>query len=128
MWLCTNFRPSTARRLRIALALKDLSPARQFIHLLKDGGQQNTGAFRAKNPLGVVPVLETDDGAPPTRPRAILEWLDETPPTPPRRNVRWTHPDQPETTAQRRACGRSGRHPRFPPARGWVKYRSGSNP
>lgn len=82
MQLYTYFRSSAAWRVRIALALKGLSPAQQFIHLLKDGGQQNTPEFRAKNPLGVVPVLEIDDGAVLTQSLAIIEWLEETHPTP----------------------------------------------
>ena len=82
MQLYTYFRSSAAWRLRIALALKGLAPAHQFIHLLKDGGQQNTPAFRAKNPLGVVPVLELDDGTLLTQSLATIEWLEETHPTP----------------------------------------------
>ncbi len=82
MQLYTYFRSSAAWRVRIALALKGLSPAQQYVHLLKDGGQQNTAAFRAKNPLGVVPVLETDGGAVLTQSLAIIEWLEETYPTP----------------------------------------------
>jgi maleylacetoacetate isomerase len=87
MQLYTYFRSSAAWRVRIALALKGLSPAQQFIHLLKDGGQQHTAAFREKNPLGVVPVLEIDDpdgraGAVLTQSLAIVEWLEETHPTP----------------------------------------------
>jgi maleylacetoacetate isomerase len=82
MQLYTYFRSSAAWRVRIALALKGLSPAQRFIHLLKDGGEQNTAAFRAKSPLGVVPVLETDDGALLTESLAIIEWLEETHPTP----------------------------------------------
>ena len=82
MLLYTYFRSSAAWRVRIALALKGLSPAHEFVHLLKDGGQQNTTAFRAKNPLGVVPVLDTDDGSGLTQSLAIIEWLEETHPTP----------------------------------------------
>jgi len=83
MRLYTYFRSSAAWRVRIALALKGLSPAQEFIHLLQGGGQQHSPAFRRKNPLGVVPVLELDDGALLTQSLAIVEWLDETHPTPP---------------------------------------------
>lgn len=80
MLLYTYFRSSASWRVRIALALKGLSPTRQFINT--ERGQQNTAAFRGKNPLGVVPVLETDDGAVLTQSLAIIEWLEETHPTP----------------------------------------------
>ena len=63
MRLYTYFRSSAAWRVRIALALKGIAATPEFIHLLKDGGQQRTEAFRRKNPMGVVPVLELDDGA-----------------------------------------------------------------
>ncbi len=63
MQLYTYFCSSAAWRVRIALALKGRSPAQRFIHLLKDGGQQNTAAFRGNRPLGVVPVLESGDGS-----------------------------------------------------------------
>ncbi len=82
MRLYTYFRSSAAWRVRIALALKGLSPAQEFIHLLQGGGQQHTAAFRGKSPLGLVPVLETDDGAVLTQSLAIIEWLEETHPTP----------------------------------------------
>lgn len=80
MLLYTYFRSSASWRVRIALALKGLSPTRQFINT--ERGQQNTAAFRGKNPLGVVPVLETDDGAVLTQSLAVIEWLEETHPTP----------------------------------------------
>lgn len=81
MQLYTYFRSSASWRVRIALALKDLSPTLQFINT--ERGQQHTVAFRQKHPLGVVPVLESDDGAVLTQSLAIIEWLEETHPTPP---------------------------------------------
>jgi maleylacetoacetate isomerase len=87
MRLYTYFRSSAAWRVRIALALKGLAPEQAFVHLLRDGGEQHAAAFRSKNPLGAVPVLELDDtpehdGAVLTQSLAIIEWLEETQPTP----------------------------------------------
>jgi maleylacetoacetate isomerase len=83
MLLFTYFRSSAAWRVRIALALKGLAPAQIPIHLTRNGGEQKLPAFRQKNPLGVVPVLEFDDGTLLTQSLAIIEWLDETHPDPP---------------------------------------------
>jgi maleylacetoacetate isomerase len=83
MQLYTYFRSSASWRVRIALALKNLSPAHVAIHLTRNGGEQKLPAFRQKNPLGVVPVLELDDGTLLTQSLAIIEWLEETHPDPP---------------------------------------------
>jgi maleylacetoacetate isomerase len=82
MQLSTYFRSSAAWRVRIALALKGIAATQDFVHLLKDGGQQKSAAFRRKNPMGVVPVLELDDGTLLTQSIAIIEYLEETHPTP----------------------------------------------
>ena len=83
MKLYTYFRSSAAWRVRIALALKGIAWTPEYVHLLKDGGQQNAPAYRAKNPTGLVPTLETDDGGLILQSLAIIEWLEETHPTPP---------------------------------------------
>ena len=83
MKLFTYFRSSAAWRLRIALNLKGVAWTPAFVHLLKDGGEQHGAAFRATNPLGLVPALETDAGAVLTQSLAIIEWLEETHPAPP---------------------------------------------
>jgi maleylpyruvate isomerase len=75
------FRSSAAYRLRIALRLKGLDPEFRSVHLRR--GDQRTEAFTALNPQGLVPALETDDGAVLTQSLAIIEWLDETFPVPP---------------------------------------------
>jgi maleylpyruvate isomerase len=82
MQIYTYFRSSAAWRVRIALALKGASATPEFVHLLKDGGQQKTAAFRRKNPMGVVPVLALDEGTLLTQSLAIIEYLEETHPTP----------------------------------------------
>jgi maleylpyruvate isomerase len=71
---------------RIALNLKGLAYEYVPVHLLQDGGQQNTEAYRAKNPMRTVPTLEvTEEGAPPrylAQSLAILEFLEERHPSP----------------------------------------------
>lgn len=82
MRLYTYFRSSAAWRVRIALALKGLAVEQSYIHLLKDGGQQLSAAYRAKNPTALVPTLETDEGQPLIQSLAIIEWLEEVYPSP----------------------------------------------
>ncbi len=75
------FRSSAAYRLRIAMNLKGLAPGFRSVHLRR--GDQRTDTYRSLNPQGLVPALETGDGAVLTQSLAIIEWLDETHPTPP---------------------------------------------
>jgi maleylpyruvate isomerase len=74
------FRSSAAYRLRIAMNLKGLGYDFRSLHLRK--GDQRSKAYTALNPQGLVPTLETDDGAVLTQSLAIIEWLDETHPDP----------------------------------------------
>ncbi|MGH7044550.1 MAG: hypothetical protein ACREFY_20790 [Acetobacteraceae bacterium] len=50
MKLFTYFRSSAAWQVRIALGLKGLAWAPEFVHLLRDGGEQPHPAYRAKTP------------------------------------------------------------------------------
>jgi len=75
------FRSSAAYRVRIALNLKGLKAANVAHHLRK--GEQRAPDYMRLNPQGLVPALETDDGAVLTQSLAIIEWLDETFPAPP---------------------------------------------
>lgn len=74
------WRSTAAYRVRIALALKGVEYA-QVTRDLRVGAQRGAG-FRALNPQGLVPALETD-GVVLTQSPAILEWIDETYPAPP---------------------------------------------
>ncbi len=82
MLLYDYFRSSAAFRVRIALALKGLSPERRFVNLLRDGGEQKLPAYLAKNPQALVPTLELDDGTALTQSLAIIEYLDTVQPQP----------------------------------------------
>ena len=75
------FRSSSSYRCRIAFGLKGLAPEFVPVHLVRDGGQHRTPAYRALNPQGLVPTLQADDLVL-TQSPAILEWLDEVYPDP----------------------------------------------
>jgi maleylpyruvate isomerase len=81
MRLYDYFRSSAAYRVRIALKLKGLEPAREFVHLRKN--VQRSDDYLALNPQGLVPALVTDGGDVLTQSLAIIEYLDETQPAPP---------------------------------------------
>ncbi len=81
MKLHNYFRSSTSIRLRAALNLKGLSYDYIPYALLKK--EHKEAAFLARNPAGLVPVLELDDGTHLTQSMAILEYLEETHPKPP---------------------------------------------
>lgn len=86
MQLFNYFRSSASFRVRIAMNLKGLSFDYEPIHLVRQGGEQCTPAFRERNPDGLVPVLVDDTLDPPatlTQSLAIIEYLDETHPEPP---------------------------------------------
>ncbi len=74
------FRSSAAYRVRIALAIKGISVERRFVHLLR--GEQKQPAYLAKNPQGLVPALELDDGTVLTQSLAIIDYLETLKPEP----------------------------------------------
>jgi maleylpyruvate isomerase len=80
MKLYSYWRSSCSWRVRIALNLKGLAYTYEAVHLLKDGGQQNSEAYRALNPMRTVPTLEFEEGGQVRRlsqSLAILEYLEE---------------------------------------------------
>ena len=82
MKLYTYFRSSAAYRVRIALNLKGLDYEAVPVHLLRNGGEQLSEAYRAVNPSALLPALD-DDGALLSQSLAIIEYLDETRPQQP---------------------------------------------
>jgi maleylacetoacetate isomerase len=74
------FRSSAAYRVRIALAIKGLSPEQVFVHVRK--GEQRGEAHRALNAIGLVPVWR-EDGFVLSQSLAIIDYLDEIHPEPP---------------------------------------------
>jgi maleylpyruvate isomerase len=79
MTLHGYWRSTTSYRVRIALGLKGVAYV-QATHDLRVGAQR-LESFRAVNPQGLVPALDTPDGIL-TQSPAIIEWLEERYPTP----------------------------------------------
>ncbi|MGO9418341.1 maleylacetoacetate isomerase [Roseiarcus sp.] len=82
MKLYGYFRSSAAYRVRIALNLKAIAYEQAPVHLIRNGGEQHSLAYRARNPQALVPTLELDDGALITQSLAIIEYLDAKEPSP----------------------------------------------
>jgi maleylpyruvate isomerase len=85
MKLYGYWRSSCSWRVRIALNLKELQYEYAPIHLLRDGGAQNTDEYREKNPLRTVPLLEWEEGGEVRRlsqSMAIIAYLEERWPKP----------------------------------------------
>jgi maleylacetoacetate isomerase/maleylpyruvate isomerase len=80
LFLRSYWRAGAPYRVRIGLNLKGLAYGYGPVDLL--AGEQSGGDYKALNPQGLVPALETDDGVL-TQSLAILEWLEETHPEPP---------------------------------------------
>lgn len=76
MKLYTYFRSGAAWRVRIGLHWKGI-PFDSVAIDLRTGAQAGA-AWRARNPQGLIPALELDDGSLLTQSLAILEWLEET--------------------------------------------------
>lgn len=81
MQLYSYFRSSAAFRVRIALELKGLPFDIVPVHLLKEGGQQRTPEYLARNPDGLVPLLVDGDHVL-NQSLAIIEYLEEVHPQP----------------------------------------------
>ena len=80
MKLHNFFRSSTSTRLRAALNLKGLEYD-YVAYVLRDAETQ-TPAYLSKNPQGLVPMLEREDGSFLTQSLSIMEWLEDKYPTP----------------------------------------------
>ena len=74
------FRSSTSTRVRAALNLKGI--AYDYVPYVLRNGETRTPEYLAKNPQGLVPTLEREDGTFLTQSLAIIEWLEETHPEP----------------------------------------------
>jgi maleylpyruvate isomerase len=80
------WRSSSTWRVRIALAWKRLPYEYHPVHLVRDGGQQHSEAYRAVNPMAEVPTLEIEDHGRILRlsqSLAIIDLLEAIAPTPP---------------------------------------------
>ncbi|HMB58218.1 MAG TPA: maleylacetoacetate isomerase [Arenimonas sp.] len=75
--LYSYWRSSAAYRVRIALNLKGLEYETLPVHLVRDGGEQHTPAYREVNPQELVPVLLHGNRVL-RQSQAIIEYIDET--------------------------------------------------
>lgn len=82
MKLYTYWRSTAAYRVRIGLNLKGLDAEMCPIHLVRAGGEQKSGAYKAINANQTVPSLVLADGTAITQSLAILTYLDEIHPDP----------------------------------------------
>lgn len=74
--LYNYFRSSTSYRVRLALEFKKLSYEYVPVHLLNNGGEQNSESYRKLNPIGGVPTLIHNEKVI-SQTMAIVEYLDE---------------------------------------------------
>lgn len=83
MKLYSYFRSSASYRVRIALNLKGVPYEYVPVHLVRNGGEQLSKAYRDINPDRLVPSLVDDAQPPITQSLAIIEYLEEIHPEPP---------------------------------------------
>lgn len=76
MKLYGYWRSSASYRVRIALNLKGLAYEYEPVHLVKDGGQQHSEAYRKLNPARLVPTF-IDGEVRLNQSLAIIEYLEE---------------------------------------------------
>ncbi|RTE87148.1 MULTISPECIES: maleylacetoacetate isomerase [Gammaproteobacteria] len=76
MKLYGYWRSSASYRVRIALALKELSYESFSVHLVKDGGEQKLPAYKELNPAQLVPTF-IDGDVKLNQSLAIIEYLDQ---------------------------------------------------
>jgi len=70
------WRSSASYRVRMALNLKGIDYEQRLVHLVRDGGQQHSEAYRKLNPQGQVPTLVHGERVL-TQSPAILEYIEE---------------------------------------------------
>ena len=75
------WRSGTSYRTRLALALKGIAVTHEPVDLR--AGEQQSDAFLAKNPQGLVPTLRLEDGTLISQSPAIIEYVEEVRAEPP---------------------------------------------
>ena len=75
------FRSSSSIRVRVAMNLKGLDY--EYVAYALREKENESPAYLQKNPQGMVPALELEDGVVLTQSLAIMEWLEEKYPKPP---------------------------------------------
>lgn len=74
--LYNYFRSSTSYRVRIALEFKNLKYTYIPVHLINNGGEQNSAEYRRLNPIGGVPTLVHNEITI-SQSLAIIEYIEE---------------------------------------------------
>lgn len=85
MKLYGYWRSSSSWRVRIGLAMKEVSYEYVAVHLVNDGGEQHGAEYRERNPMRQVPLLQWVEGGQLrelSQSLAILEFLEELYPEP----------------------------------------------
>ena len=75
------WRSGASYRVRIALHLKGVKADLIPVHLVRNGGEQHSDAYKALNPQELVPTFQDNAGTI-SQSMAILEYLEETYPDP----------------------------------------------
>lgn len=78
MTLYGYWRSSASYRVRIALHYKNISYQLHPVHLLEQGGEHHQKKYIAKNPQGLVPTLELEDGFCISQSLAIISFLEDS--------------------------------------------------
>ena len=78
MKLYGYWRSTAAYRVRIALNLKGVPYETVPVHLVENGGEQNSAEYGKLNPSHQVPTLVLEDGTVLTQSLAIIDYLDQT--------------------------------------------------
>lgn len=76
------WRSSASYRVRIVLALKGIDYHYRSVHLVKDGGEHHTAAYRELNPQALVPTYQ-DAHITLGQSQAIIDYIDAQQPNPP---------------------------------------------
>ena len=76
--LYSYWRSTAAYRVRIALNLKNVPYETVPVHLVENGGEQNSAEYGKLNPSHQVPTLVLGDGTVLTQSLAIIDYLDQT--------------------------------------------------
>lgn len=79
--LYSYFRSSASHRVRIALHYKGIPFEYRAVHLLNNGGEQNSEHYRKLNPIGQVPTLIHKSHAL-SQSVAIIDYLEQVAPRP----------------------------------------------
>lgn len=80
--LFSYFRSSCSYRVRIACTLKNVPHKLKSVNLIKDGGEQNSEAYRTLNPIGEVPFFQINEFQGLGQSMAILQYIEAAYPQP----------------------------------------------